>query len=330
MTHTFESVLQYTEPLSILYVEDDPYVRESMSEILSLLCNHIETAENGKEGLETYLAYHQKNGIFFDIVISDILMPLCDGIAMSKEILEHNPDQEIIIISAQGESTGFIEMINMGISHFLPKPIQDTHLFNALYQVGKRLAVLREKASMEAEIRNLNRQLEEKITALEKLAREDALTGIANRRYFYEKADLFLEQSKKEGTSLYIVVMDIDIFKQINDTYGHVVGDKVILFTAQTLLGIIDENSFLGRVGGDEFMMLFRNKPLDSVLEKMRQIQQSINKEHTFKGVSLHFTVSMGIAQLRQEDLTIDDLIIRADQNLYKAKANGRNDIVYR
>jgi len=329
MTYTFESVLHYTQPLSVLYVEDDPDVRESMSDILSMLYSHIETAENGEKGLEKYHAFHEKYQRYFDIVLSDILMPLCDGIAMSKSILQINPDQEIIIISAQGDSTSFIEMINMGISHFLPKPIQDTHLFNALYHTGKRLAILREKNAMEEKIRQLNKRLEEQITALEKLAREDSLTGVANRRYFYEKGDILLEESKKKNTSLFIVVMDIDVFKQINDTYGHIVGDHVIKLTADTLNTVTDEQSFLGRVGGDEFMLFFQDQPLSAVLEKMEEVQQSINQEHTIKGKSLHFTVSMGITQLQQEDQTLDDMIHRADQNLYKAKKSGRNRIVY-
>jgi len=300
-----------------------------MSDILSMLYAHIETAENGEKGLETYRVFHEKHQRYFDIVISDILMPVCDGISMSKHILEINPDQEIIIISAQGDSTGFIEMINMGISHFLPKPIQDTHLFNVLYQTGKRLAILREKALMEAKIHQLNKKLEEQITALEKLAREDSLTGVANRRYFYERGDILLKESKKKGSSLFIVVLDIDVFKQINDTYGHIVGDHVIKLTANTLNNITDDQSFLGRVGGDEFMLFFQDQPLSKILEKMQNVQQTINQEHTIKGKSLHFTVSMGISQLKQGDKTLDDMIHRADQNLYKAKESGRNRIVY-
>jgi len=329
MTHTFENVLHYTQPLSVLYVEDDPDVRESMTDILSLLFSHIEVAENGKEGLEKFKTFYTQNQRHIDIVISDILMPVCDGIRMSKKILELNPDQEIIIISAQGDSTGLIEMINIGISHFIAKPIQDTRLFNALYHAGKRLSIIRERDLMTKEVHRLNKELEEKIKTLEKLAREDALTGIANRRFFYEKADALMEESKRTGSSLLLAVTDIDTFKQINDTYGHLVGDHVIIYTANILGTIIDDHSFLGRVGGDEFMMLFQGHSISSVLEKIHTVQEEIDREHNIKGASVHFTISIGISKLEEGDKTIDDVIQRADNNLYKAKNNGRNLIVY-
>jgi len=329
MTHTLDTILEYTQPLSVLYVEDDPFVRESMSEILTMLCDHVELAEDGKTGFITYQTYHQKHGRFFDLVISDVLMPIQDGIAMSKDILELNPDQEIIIISAQDNSRDLIEIINLGISHFLLKPIQDTHLFNTLYHAGKRLAIIREKDKMTQEVHRLNEALHQKVEALEKLAREDTLTGVANRRFFYEKAEAALVKSKEDSSSLYIAVMDIDSFKQINDTYGHLVGDGVITQTAKILHSILDENSFVGRVGGDEFMMFFEDQSFEEVLKKMQQVQNAIHDLHMIRDKKITYTISIGIAQREAEDKTLDDIISKADQNLYKAKALGRDRIEY-
>jgi diguanylate cyclase (GGDEF)-like protein len=330
MTHTYETTLKYTKPLSILYVEDDLYVRESMAEILSLLCDRIDSAKNGKEGLEKFNNYHHTYGCFYDIVISDQMMPVCDGLTMSKEILSLNPDQEIVIISAQGESSQLIEMINLGISHFLLKPIQDTHLFSTLYQVGKRLSIIREKEAMAHQIQELNHQLEEKIQALEKLAREDVLTGVANRRHFYEEANVLFHKCKEEETSFYLAVMDIDHFKQINDHFGHIIGDHVITFVAQTLQNAIGEEGFLGRVGGDEFMMLFPSHDLDTVLDILEKAKARIHLPQTIKNENLQFSISIGITHMLFEDTALDDVICRADQNLYKAKENGRNRIVHK
>jgi diguanylate cyclase (GGDEF)-like protein len=330
MTYTFETILPYTQPLSILYVEDEPDVRKSMSEILTCLCHHVESAANGKEGIVKYQEYYHKTLTRFDIIITDIMMPECDGIAMSRKILQEYPDQEIIVISAQNNNQNLIEMINMGISHFLLKPIHDTHLFSTLYQVGKRLSILREKEAMTHQIQELNHQLEEKIYALEKLAREDVLTGIANRRYFYEEANSLFKKCKEGNTSFYLAVMDIDLFKQINDRFGHIVGDHVITFVAQTLQNTIRKEDFLGRVGGDEFMMLFPFHDLDTVLDILEKAKARIHLPQTIKKKRLQFSISIGVTQMLPEDTTLDDVISRADQNLYKAKENGRNRIVYK
>jgi diguanylate cyclase (GGDEF)-like protein len=329
MTYTFETILPYTQPLSILYVEDDPDIRKNMSEILTYLCDHLESAANGKEGIKKYQDYYHKTHTHFDIIITDILMPECDGISMSRQILQKYPDQEIIVTSAQNDSQNLIEMINMGISYFLLKPIHDTNLFSTLYHAGKRLAIIRERHAMTEEIQRLNSELEEKITKLEKLAREDVLTGIANRRYFYEEANSLFTKAKKEKISFYLAVMDIDLFKQINDHFGHIIGDHVITFVAQTLQGAIGEKGFLGRVGGDEFMMLFPSHDLDTVLDILKKAKERISLPQIIKEEQLQFSISIGVTQMLPEDTALDDVISRADKNLYKAKENGRNCIIY-
>ncbi|GEM_PF-3098238 len=327
--HSFENTLIHTKLLSVLFVEDNPEVRESMAAILSILCDKVITAKDGEEGQEKFHRYYQENQCFIDLVISDMIMPRCDGITMSREIRKTNPEQEIVIISARDNSSELIEIINLGINHFLLKPIQEEHLFNTLFRIGKRLSLIRERESMIQKINILNAQLHEKIEVLEKLTREDSLTKVANRRHFYEKAEHLLQKSKTNHTPLTIAVMDIDLFKQINDTYGHLIGDQVIKRTARILSDITQEHIFLGRVGGDEFMMLFESLPDHTILENMQYVQDRIAQGMKIHNTDIHYTISIGISSLQPEDTTLDDIIHRADLNLYKAKKHGRNRIVF-
>jgi len=327
MKRDLASVTYYTKVLTILYVEDDEAIREAMEETLSLFCPKIETAENGREGAEKFKQYYSEHQCYYDIVITDVRMPICDGIKMSREILQIHPDQEIIVLSAHNNSGILIEMINLGISHFLLKPVMEEQLLDTLYKVGHRIATAKEKERLTQEVHTLNWELRNKVIELDRLANEDPLTGISNRRRFFKYGDRLMTLSQEESVSLFLFVIDIDRFKMINDTYGHNIGDEVIRILVHTVRKHIDKEACFARLGGDEFIIMIRHTSREEALQQIESIRKEIDIERSISGITLHFTISAGMASLQQSDRTVDDLICRADENLYKAKKTTRNTI---
>ncbi len=131
-------ILQYSNTLTVLYVEDDKAIRDQMAETLQDFFQEVIVAEDGQEGLEKFSAYKEKFHSYPDIVITDIRMPRLTGIEMSKKILFLNPEQIIIIHSAHNESELLLDLINMGVSHFLLKPLQPQQLYKTLHKASKK------------------------------------------------------------------------------------------------------------------------------------------------------------------------------------------------
>ena len=138
MISNIDEILNYSSTLTVLYVEDDKDIREQMTETLKDFFQHVIVAEDGQEGLEKFNCYKEEFLTYPDLVITDIRMPYLDGIEMSKEILSLHPEQIIIIHSAHNESDLLIELINMGITHFLLKPLEPKQLYQTFHKASKR------------------------------------------------------------------------------------------------------------------------------------------------------------------------------------------------
>ena len=164
MTNAKE-LLKYSKKLNVLYVEDDDNLREETVALLSNFFTKIDTAKDGKEGLELF----ENNE--YNIVITDIRMPNMDGIEMSDKILEIDPEQHIIIISAHDETKYLLQLINMGISHFMLKPLDMQNLINTLYKVSKTIANENLILSYQNKLENTNAMLTEENRKLEKALR---------------------------------------------------------------------------------------------------------------------------------------------------------------
>jgi diguanylate cyclase (GGDEF)-like protein len=161
---------------------------------------------------------------------------------------------------------------------------------------------------------------------LRQLAVVDELTGVANRRRFFEVADRDVATARRSDRSLMALMVDIDHFKRVNDTYGHPTGDDVIRAVASRLADGIRATDTLGRYGGEEFALMLLDSETDSGLpERLRQAVADTPIE-TRSG-PVRVTVSIGLSCLSPEDATIDALLARADRALYEAKAGGRNRV---
>ncbi len=162
-----------------------------------------------------------------------------------------------------------------------------------------------------------------------KQANTDPLTELYNRRYFTEHAEREFYRAKRHLRIVSLISIDIDHFKDINDSYGHPAGDKVLMSVAKCLLPCIRQEDILARIGGEEFSILLPETTLQSakvVAERIRLNQSNLFIEGEWKG-KITLTVSIGVTCIKFEDDTFDDFFIRADKALYQAKALGRNQV---
>jgi diguanylate cyclase (GGDEF)-like protein/PAS domain S-box-containing protein len=166
---------------------------------------------------------------------------------------------------------------------------------------------------------------------LEQLAKTDVLTGLVNRRQFLELAELEITRSRRYNNMLTIMMMDIDYFKTVNDTYGHKAGDLVLQKLATICKDVLREVDIIGRLGGEEFAVLLPEtvgmEAMD-VAERIRQELENASVDLPDQATTVKFTVSIGIATMTSRQETIDSLLQDADAALYQAKNSGRNKIV--
>lgn len=182
---------------------------------------------------------------------------------------------------------------------------------------------------LEIKVRKRTKELHQFNRKLKLLANTDELTGIDNRRNFYKKMTQYIKISKRNNTPLFYLSLDLDFFKKVNDTYGHLTGDEVLKHFTNTINENLRESDLFGRVGGEEFGLCLQNTTLKGskiIAEKIRTMVEKnpfVDKHNK----EILITVSIGLAQYKKE-YEINDLIKVADCALYEAKENGRNQIV--
>ncbi len=179
------------------------------------------------------------------------------------------------------------------------------------------------------ELVKLVKRLNEAQTHLRHVAITDELTGLRNRRFIIERLEEEFQRSKRSGRPLGLIMLDIDRFKQINDVYGHIFGDVVLRVVASRMRSILRKHDLLGRVGGEEFLVVCPDSSLDDTVVVAERIRTIINKETIGDGVNeVQVALSAGVTMLSVADDSADSVYSRADTALYKAKGEGRNRVV--
>ena len=199
--------------------------------------------------------------------------------------------------------------------------------YKKLFKQSKRL--IRMSDRMEAELAITKVELEKYSKKLQVQATTDTLTGLANRRkiteLLREEIKELMENNKK---NFIIIMMDIDHFKKVNDNYGHPMGDQVIKKVSNQMQNKIGSEGIVGRFGGEEFLTILYNDDINFVGKLSNEIREEIEKKKIeFEGKTINVTVSMGLASSVETKL-YKELISKADERLYKAKENGRNQVI--
>ncbi|NOR57355.1 MAG: EAL domain-containing protein [Sulfurimonas sp.] len=313
---------EYTQNMRVLYVEDDLTVQTEMHEFLKRFFSTITLANNGKEGLE---AYKQES---YDLIISDINMPIMNGIEMSKIILEEDQDQSIIIISAYNDSEYLLELINLGIEYFVLKPINMKHLTKIIFKVAqaqdnKKLAHLYHESIKNQNIQ-LEKSLEEKSQIINTQIYRDSLTGLDNLCAF-----MYNTNNRKHLEFTVLMLLDIDNLQYINDLYSTETGNQVLIAFSKLIREFAKEYYYeLYHTSGDQFVLLDQVAFIDTEKYEVEfDILQNRIKEFTFfiddlkKEISVNATIGMSLGQ--------ENPLKYADMALKNAKENNKTYSVY-
>ena len=210
------------------------------------------------------------------------------------------------------------------------KSLQD-QFNNMLLRIKKdRQALILEEEQrrrwLEKEVATRTQELQALNEKLTHFASTDALTGLCNRRIFFEQAQLQMDLCGRQSMPLCLLVLDIDNFKAINDRFGHSAGDSVLCRFAEVISANLRKTDIFGRVGGEEFAILLINTDLDAaaqLAEKLRESVQALVVE--YEGKKINFSVSIGVSRHCHDDEFVKEFFVRSDDLLYKAKEKGRN-----
>lgn len=302
---------------TVLLVEDEPVQADATTEVLIKGGYNVLWAKDGVNAIK--LVKKEKP----DIVLLDVVLPGLDGHEVCRwlKLEESTKGIPIIMLTAKKELEDKISGLQAGADDYLPKPYDELELNARIY------AALRTKA-LQDELRTKNIQLEELLTKVEYMAVTDALTGLYNRRRFHEILTKEFERSKRYASPFSLIMLDIDHFKRINDSYGHQAGDSVLQQVAKLIQKNIRDIDTAARYGGEEFIMLAPNTSTKDAVHASERIRAG-TAHSEFTGINKEtLTLSAGIAGLPDALIDNEDKLIKcADIALYRAKQNGRNRI---
>lgn len=288
---------------TILIVDDST---SNLDILIELLHDYdvIDTT-NGKDAIE--IANKEK----IDLILLDIMMPNMDGYEVCEKLKSNEKTKNIPIIFITGKSDeeSIEKAYKLGGSDYVTKPFLPLEL----------------KAKIKKELK-----IQDMMNELKLLALTDPMTKLYNRRYFNNISKHFFALAKREKQNLSIIMLDIDKFKNINDTYGHQVGDEVILSLANILIQNQRKSDIACRYGGEEFVMLLPNTPKQKAKFLAENIRKKINSNSIKLGSAkeLKFSVSIGVSEVDfYNETDIEQALKRADDALYKAKEGGRNRV---
>jgi len=413
--------------ISILYVEDEPAIREGLQRFFQRRSGTIYLAANGQEGLELFEKHRP------DIVVTDIRMPVMDGLTMSRKIKELAPDIPIVITTGHNDEEFLLKAIDVGVDKYIKKPVDFRDLMNVILNLSSAVLYrrqLEEQNKFLREVMDLNpnflattdgttctyindsflsflrctgledfklrygslenvfvtkddsfyagksisewihtaaddrqtsrivvmkpdsggdddettfiltvRHVPGKrefllsfadVTHLEMekqlymiLSMQDPLTKVYNRKKFFDELEKEVERVQRYHQKLSLIMMDADYFKNINDIYGHSVGDKVLINLTDLIRKGIRKTDILARYGGEEFAVLMPGTDVEGAFEIADRLRNSI-ASYEFP-VCKEVTCSFGVAEFAETD-TIDSFVQKADIALYEAKSKGRNN----
>ena len=282
----------------ILVVEDDDRILTLLKYNLDRENFDVTTARDGIEGLEAIKAQRP------DLVISDVMMPRMDGFSFCKA-LRKDPDTQgipFIFLTARGQLPDKIEGLQDGADDYLTKPFDPRELME---MVNARMA---------------------RTEVYKKIADTDGLTKLINRRALMDR--LWREfKNLSPDKRISVGFIDVDLFRKVNERFGHPAGDEALVAIANVLREISVKSGFAGRYGGEEFLVVLPGKDRKKAGPVLEDIRSSVEKL-TFSQKDLKVTISAGIAGYPEDGKDPESLIAAADKALFRAKQTGSNRVV--
>ena len=294
---------------SILIVDDDIAIKESVEEYLKILGYNVQSASCAEDALQILESYQA------DVVLTDIMMQGMDGLELTMEI-KRKHQADVMVMTGYSAEYSYEEAVKAGASDFIFKPFRFEELDLRLKRVLREAAFKRERTKM--------------LKDMEQLAITDALTGLYNSRQFFRQIKLEIQRFKRYSRALSLLILDIDFFKNYNDTWGHLEGDKVLMGIGRVISSCMRSMDTAYRYGGEEFAIILPETGLKRACVVGARIKDLIASEvfEPEPGVKAVVTVSIGASELkRDEDVT--SFIKRTDKALYRSKESGRNRLTY-
>ncbi|WP_457626546.1 diguanylate cyclase [Persephonella sp.] len=290
---------------NILIIDD---TESNIDILMEILGDDFEiyAATDGETGLEII------NEEDIDLVLLDIMMPDMDGFEVCRKLKENHRTEDIpvIFITALTDEESIEKAFDVGGSDYITKPFKHKEVL-ARVKMHLKLKYYQEE--------------------LKKLASTDFLTGLYNRRHMFLIGNELFEISKRYNKKLSVIILDIDRFKSINDTYGHDAGDEALKALSQIIIDRTRECDVPARLGGEEFVILLPETELEGAKKLAEDLRQAVENEiiELPDGQKLSFTVSIGVSEINlSKDLSFEKALKLADKALYEAKETGRNKVI--
>jgi len=304
----------------ILIVDDIPVSIKVLGELLR---EHYEilVATSGSRAIEVAL----KNKP--DLILMDVVMPGMDGLETCRQLKENAQTAEIpvIFLTAMSESSDVIKGFEVGGQDYIVKPFNKTEVI-ARVKNHMELRKSKEKIKQYAlELERKNEELQQLLEKVNQIAMVDFLSGITNRRFAIDRMNEELSRINRGRDGFSLLMIDIDNFKGINDSYGHECGDYVLKRLVNLIKSVLRNYDMMARWGGEEFLIMLPGTEISDATIVAEKIISNVRTQiFTYKGNSFHVTITAGVAQHQAGD-DLDNIIKRADEAMYHGKRSGKN-----
>lgn len=246
----------------------------------------------------------------FNIYFIDLVLPGISGESMVVELRRRYPQAVIIAISSLDKYNTIVHVLESGADDYIVKPF-DARLLMARLKSNFRQQLAAKKIKLQSD-------------KLKELTITDSLTGAKNHRYLFERLEAEISQAKRSTRPLSLLLLDLDRFKKINDTFGHPLGDQVLKTLSKLFIENCRKYDIFGRYGGEEFMLIMPDTPRNGAFKISDRLRDEFSKIE-IDGIDEKITFSGGLVEWNDE--TSDEILTKVDNLLYQAKEDGRNNI---
>lgn len=287
---------------TVLIADDSAMYRAQIKKILSTQLLNTITANNGQEALDIL-----RNDKTISLLVTDYNMPVVDGLDLVITVRKEYKKDTFPIIGISSDNLTAITFLKHGVNDFVTKPFF--------------------KEELSTRVNNTLESMEN-ITKLNTFANTDFLTGVANRKAFYHDMHTYYGKSKHNNIPFALAMIDIDLFKKVNDTYGHDIGDEVIKSLATTIKDNIKGRDIVARFGGEEFCVVLKDIDAAPAMMFFESLREKVAALRILaKDTQISFTISIGVCTEYHDSL--EEMIKHSDQLLYDAKRAGRNQVCH-
>ncbi len=310
--------------LNILLIEDNP---EDILILQNLLVQTNGASPKIKfhyvHRLDEGLEYLKKRGM--DLIVLDLTLPDCRGMETLEKLQSHVDHVPVVVLTAMNDEEHALQAMRHGAQDYLVKGQFNRYMFfRSMLHAIERSKVREELQRVTQELRTANGRLE-------KLIQLDPLTELLNRRGLQDALSREIQRTHREESDLLALILDLDDFKQVNDTLGHAVGDVVLKEISQKLRSSVRITDYVARIGGDEFLILMPQTRLAEGVRVAGKVRRAVSSTSVSLSLSMNFkiTASLGLVAVSPDIVSIDELLAKTHSVLYKSKGGGKNRLSY-